>query len=531
MNRIAAIAFVLPILLPVSPVRANEPAELLRFVPHSANTVGVVRVSEILKTPLARHERWADRRHALLGGAAQIPPWADFVVLAAQVHPTIPEEIWTVALMPMRDGVDLETIAWHEDATVQELAGFASVRSRRGAYLLQLDANVLAVRTPGVRQQTAHWLRTVAAEGPAASEYLREAAASASHILLALDMTDALDPDLMGQRLDELPELKDQHVKHDQLLKLIVGLRGIRFTATISESIDAQVVLDLPETPSDADTQHLRTLFLTVLGDLQVELDELAQANVSVEGRSLVLSTKLSGPSLRRVMSLLISPTSLESTSREATIDRTSRIRNEPTEDQTARYFSSVTGIVDDLQRVNRKATDYLRTATWHDNFAKRIDQLSIAGVESSVVEFGAETASRLRALAASLRGDAVEVDTQSRSVTYDMQVQPGWAAWNVWGGYGYHPGSWRVTSNLKRSAGAYRAGGRDRSTSTRAGLVSHHRRTADHDSQIVGEVRAGLWETPPSLLKTITRLDGQVSHAVTGCDGSPADGCPGCGY
>ena len=228
-------------------------------------------------------------------------------------------------------------------------------------------------------------------------------------------------------------------------------LRGIRFTAQIGEAIHARLALDFAEPPSEKDAPHLRTLFLTVLSDLQAELDELADAEITIEGRSLVFSTELSGPTLRRVMSLLISPAPEALPSEGAITDRTERTRLEPTEDQTARYFAAVTEIIDDLQRVNRKAQDYLRTATWHDNFAKRIDQLAIVGVDQRVVEFGAEIASRLRALAASLRGVAVEVDTQRRSITYDMQVQPGWAAWNVWGGYGYRPGSWKVSSNLQQ--------------------------------------------------------------------------------
>lgn len=450
MNSLARTAIVLPVLFSAASVFGTEPESLIRFVPHEANTVAVIRIDEILASPLAQSEQWADRRDELLGGATQVPPWADLVVLAALVHPTVPEEAWTVAILPMSDGVDMKSIAWHEDSPVQDLAGFPSIRSRRGAYLLQVAPNVLAVRTPGVRQQTARWLRMQAAESATAPEYLSQAAASAPQILLALDMADALDPALMSRRLDELPELKDQHARHDKLLKTIDGLRGIRFTANIDKAIDARVMLDFAVELPEADAPHLRTLFLTVLNDLQAEVEELNQATVSIENRSLVLSTKLSAASLRRVMSLLISPAPVETTSPQNISDQSVRSRVEPTEDQTARYFAAVTGIVDDLQRVNRKAKDYLRTATWHDNFAKRIDQLSIAGVESRVVEFGTETASRLRALAASLRGVAVDVDTQRRSITYDTQVQPGWAAWNVWGGYGYRPGSWQVSSNLR---------------------------------------------------------------------------------
>lgn len=451
MNRLAPTAIALPILLIASASLATEPESFVRFVPHSANTLGVFRIDEILETPLARREHWAERRGELLGGATQVPPWADVVVLAALVHPTVPEEAWTVALLPMREGIDLKTIAWHEDSPIQDLAGYPSVRSRRGSYLLQIDENVLGVRTPGVRQQTARWLRMLGDGGPPPPEYLSQAAAAAPHILLAMDMSDALDPALMSQRLNELPELRDQHARHDELLKQIVALRGIRFTAEIDEAINARVALDFAEPPSKDDAPHLRKLFLTVLSDLQTELDELADAEMTIEDRSLVFSTELGGPTLRRVMSLLISPAPEALPSEGAIVDRTGRSRVKPTEEQTARYFAAVTEIIDDLQRVNRKAKDYPRTATWHDNFAKRIDQLPIAGVEQRAVEFGAEIASRLRALAASLRGVAVQIDTQRRSITYDMQVQPGWAAWNVWGRYGYRPASWRVSSNLQQ--------------------------------------------------------------------------------
>ena len=56
---------------------SDDAAHLLRYVPDDANVVGVTRVAEVLKSPRAEAEDWADRQQGqFLAGSALVPPSA-----------------------------------------------------------------------------------------------------------------------------------------------------------------------------------------------------------------------------------------------------------------------------------------------------------------------------------------------------------------------------------------------------------------------------------------------------------------------
>ncbi|MBX3438137.1 MAG: hypothetical protein KF861_11650, partial [Planctomycetaceae bacterium] len=193
------------------------------------------------------------------------------------------------------------------------------------------------------------------------------------------------------------------------------------------------------------------------------------------QGQSVKLECELSDDSLRRILSLIITPATPHeiATPTPAPTETTPRPRRTPsrrgstTDDPTRAYVDAVNRMINDLQWANRRATDYARTATWHDNFARKIGELPTEGVDRQALTFGQRIASSFRALAASLRGQAVEVNTQQKTLTYDVHFQPGWAGVSIWGAVGYQDPTWQVTSNLRevreRQAAAIAAGNHDR--------------------------------------------------------------------
>ena len=87
------------------------------------------------------------------------------------------------------------------------------------------------------------------------------------------------------------------------------------------------------------------------------------------------------------------------------------------------------------------------------------IQELPTDDVAAEVVAQGDQLASAL-ALAASLRGEAVEINTQQGTLTYNVDVTPGaplvsWPIWTInggyWGGTGYTEPTYQWTSNLQQ--------------------------------------------------------------------------------
>src|SRR5688572_19705996 len=115
----------------VSTGSADE-GDLLRLAPTSANSVAIVRVREILATPRAKREGWANQqREQFLSGAVLIPPWVETVVSATKVIPGGGSRPWTVAIQQWAQDVPLAELAKQNDSTLQEIAGEKAIALRR----------------------------------------------------------------------------------------------------------------------------------------------------------------------------------------------------------------------------------------------------------------------------------------------------------------------------------------------------------------------------------------------------------------
>jgi len=71
--------------------------------------------------------------------------------------------------------------------------------------------------------------------------------------------------------------------------------------------------------------------------------------------------------------------------------------------------------------------------------------------VEPELLEFGHRVSERLRALAASLRGQSVSVNAEQQTLVYNYNYDPGWAAASYWGAVGYRAPTFKYDSNLQQ--------------------------------------------------------------------------------
>ncbi|MGD9856205.1 MAG: hypothetical protein AB7U20_14775 [Planctomycetaceae bacterium] len=452
---------------------ADDAADLAKHLPASANTVTVVRLADMFGSERAQKEGWAaQQEERFRGGTAAIPPWVKTLVVGSLVHPSVPEEVWSAAVVKLPEGTTFESLAEHEGTQVEELAGAPAVRSRRNNYLMQPLPGILAVYRPAHRLEASRWVRSIAAEQPSSlSPYLSQAVGAEGHVILALDLRDLLDARRVEEHLTQDERFASQARLVERLIPLLSGLQGVTFTATVGETIESAVTIDFSDDVGPS-SLTVKTLFVSVLDDLGAAIDEFTTSKVSSQGRSVTLACSLSDESLRRILSLIITPStphqiaaSPPAESPRGTRPPAGRSTSPP--DATHKYVDTVNKMIDDLQRANRRAKDYARTAAWHDNFARKIDELPTPGVDRPALIYGQHIASRFRALGASLRGQAIDINTQQRTLTYDVNYQPGWAGVSIWGGVGYQDPAYQVTSNLRevreRQAAAISAGASER--------------------------------------------------------------------
>lgn len=441
--------------------QADAPAGLALLPPES-NTVMAVHVQQLLDSPKAKAENWRQKAEELfLSGAGAVPPHVESVLIGSLIRPAISQEVWAVTTFPSPQPAVVRLLAKLEGSATQSIEGHSAMRSVQDAYVVQVGEQI-AIRRPAIRQETARWLRNTAASVEL-SALLQQELAVETQLLMAMDLRDMADPGRTAVFLRSVESLDKDVPKRLAVAKLIKSLRGVSLRCDVTNEIAFTVAIHFDDEVGKLGDE-VKAVFLAVIDHLGASLPEFEAATLSVQEKSVMLSAAFSDDSFRRVLTLLMNPMGTavqpdQQPSVEPT--RVDRLKN------SEKYLQAVNRAVDDLKRLSGRAQSYAKSAMWHENAARKIDQLRVFAVDRELLEYGAEVSKYLRGLAASLRGEGVKVDTQERSVTYQLHYQPAWGGFNIWGGVGYRPAAVNVDSNLRqvreRQAALVAAGADDR--------------------------------------------------------------------
>jgi hypothetical protein len=460
--------------------RAQDLSPLRPWIPEDINAVAVVRAGEMLKSPRAVREGW---QHSgsdnFLGGAFTLPPDCDLFLRATRFRPG-PGDDWSVALLSFSRPVDIKRVAEQEQTSVQMVNSKPAVLSRRNCFFAELGPQLLGVVSPAHRQDLARWIeRSQRKHDATLNRYLDEVLlGQTAGITLAIELAEMFEPDRLRERLPTMGAMIGRQREVDLVAAQIMTVRGLRLDIYVTDDIRAALTLDF-KNPVGNDADLMKAILLEAMGDLGVGLDSFHASKVTNDGNSIRLAAPLSDEDLRRLMTLVLTPHPVQSppstlpsppppTTAKGSTSAPTPPRPSPrvSSDNNVKYFKAVDQILKDLTRANRNAKDYARTATWHDNFASKIDQLSTLAVDPDLVAYGTSVSSKLRSIAASLRGVGIEVNTLNNAVVWSTKVNPGWEQVGWWT-YGYQPATWETTSNLaqvrEQQAAAVAAGAKDR--------------------------------------------------------------------
>lgn len=452
-----------------------DAASLTQYLPNDANALAIVRVKDILQTPRAIKEEWAkEADERFLSGTGGIPSWVNTLVVGFQVRPATASEVWAAGVVSVPAAVSIEAIAAREQAMIETLGTIKAIRSDRGSYMLGISKGIFGVWRPAIRQEATRWARAIESKVTAPlSEYLQQVSRRSGDVVMAIDLENTLDPTMTMLHLREMKEITSD-AQRDSAYDLLMSLSGITLDVDLEETSTAELRVDFKKEVGPNVTL-VRNFFLSVLHDHGAEIDEFANAPVKADGTSVSLIATLGDDSMRRLISLISSGPAMENMTpspeplpaANGTQSVSPRVTAPTPAEASQTYFRQIDQFVNDLNRASRRATDYSRTAMWHENFAEKIDELPITGVDPELIDYGADIASKLRALARSLRGQQLAVNVQQGTLTYDVNFDPGWASVSVWGGVGYGAPTYRVNSNLQqvreRQAAAITAGAQQR--------------------------------------------------------------------
>lgn len=450
-------------------VQAQEPAQtplniLGSLVPDTANLVAVIRVQELLDSPMGRAANWRQAHQAaFLNGAATVPTNATMLVRAAHVQPDHNRVVWSLALAQMQGTWTLRTLSQPTGGVIQQVNNHPVLVLSSDAIATQLPGNRLAILSPASRHDLGRFLRhtteTLNGVSPQKSWAETQIDSSKSHIMLSLDMRDTFDPVVAANYLQSTLAFAGKQNEARIMGQILSDLEFIEFDVDANSQLDMTIKMSFSRSPTRP-ASELQQVFVSYLDDYGFHLDEIESAKATLNGRVLTLTNTISDASLRMVLSLIrgVGAGTLLPESHSA------QTPEEATLAASIAYFQTVNQLVDDLFKQASRGRDYQRVASWYDNFARRIDELPIRNVDPDLLRYGRSISARLRQIGMSLRGIQLEMGRVASYAEYRVDVTPpqvqwngGWGGnWNGWGwgGAWVTPGTVNVETNFPEIRG-----------------------------------------------------------------------------
>lgn len=424
---------------------AAENDDMLRWIPQSTNSVAIVRVKQLLESPLGRKEKWSQQqRDGYAAGVTSTPPGVEEIVRATEVRTAGAAAATTFTVYRTAQENMVRTIARRDQATIDKVGDNLAVRSARGPYFVQLGPKVMGAVEPADRQVLSRWVRDGLKAPPVPSDsFLSRAvrADEADQVIVAVDLSEMLDPETVAQWIKSLPK-QNQFGNVNELAGLFASIRGMRMSVKVTDKVACQLQLSFGQ-PVGPNGTGVELCVMAWLDEVGGRIDQFNAPEVTVKGNTVTLQSPLDQEGFRRLISLIRSPH--DDFEHEAPAVGS----NKPADGiASRRYFQAISQYLDNLDRQNRKASDYNRTALWHDNFANKVDELSLTGVDADLAAWGKSVSDNLRALANSLRGTPVEIDKLDRKIRVHSQMNMYRYASTPYADL-YRPGTVNLQTNL----------------------------------------------------------------------------------
>jgi hypothetical protein len=418
----------------------------LGSVPGSCNAVAVVQMRRLVNSPLGKHDKWFDEaRRAYAEGLLSGPPWVKEIIQATTVGSATPSEPLTYSIYVTDQRSIIDEVAKHELAPLEKIAGHGAVVSPRNVCFIQLAPGMVGAVQPANREAASSWMRAFDEKqlAPVAHGILDALRTNeSSQVELVVDLKGVLKPRFILNWIVGTPKLRATD-DVEGLAKVLSSLRMARLSVQVSNAIVARLRLDF-DAPIGKHANGLEKALAQWLDDAGARPHALAAAKTTISDKSLTFEVPLDEVGLRRLLSVVQSP---HISAQEV---RGEEIRK-PNAVASAAYYGKVCDLLNALLYKNRDATEYERTALWHEQFARRIAALSTTAVDPALVRWGRDVSKELLALAGSLRGELVRLDDLERSIRSDETVNYRVLAYSPISGPSYVPTWVSTNDNLEQ--------------------------------------------------------------------------------
>lgn len=374
-------------------LETTQAEDAIRWLPGDVNAILVIDVAAAYRSPVAVQNQWAKKAAtAFLAQEILLPPTAQRVTVGAQLDwQRDLSAIRQHVVFEMKPGTDLTSVAALTGGNVEQVGTRHGLGLDDGRYLAEAGPQLWLSAQPGGRQSTLRWARNgihAAAQPLPLLVSAAQSVTAAAPIVVALDLTDAVEPAAARNVLEQVPGQPWKGAALDAAVKTLAGVKGVVCQVTLGEKRVARCRIEFDQSPAGLAPQAL-PLAQTVLGLWGASLEDTAAWKARTESYALVYEGELSGSGLKRLISL-VQPASIPSPEAAST-------ETAPTAAVKAsqKYFRSVQHELDDLRATLKKTRD--NHALWLERSARTIDGLPLKDVDQELQEFGTRVSRSLR--------------------------------------------------------------------------------------------------------------------------------------
>ncbi len=413
-----------------SPVLAQEAklSSLLERSPATTNSIGYIHTESLAK---------------LVGGSAAegMAQKVDDIWFASEIDIVELHPRWEAGFATLRKAYRKDAVVKATEGYVDKVEGREAIWTSSQSYLVPLSDNVLGFLRPANRSMLANFFKDY--ERTSTPSYLIEKSAQSEKYLsfmVAVSMENAFSPMALQRKLAGLDSVKGMNAA--QQAKAAEVLASIRGASLILGRKDlAQCIIELTFGESPAVLGPVANkLFHEITVKNGSEVAELSNWKSKVEDKKLVFRGELSKEALHSLLGIFTLADRAEKLASSVSSDRESPSASTEVAYKTRDYFKGVRDQIEQVRSHNAKTPGAM--AKWNNNRARRIDDMSIIGVDDEMVDYGAF-------VAASLRNDSLaiqKINIKAGQIQQEESLNDGYYYYNRDGyynsGYGYYNNS-----------------------------------------------------------------------------------------
>lgn len=404
---------------------------MFRWIPDSVNLMVIGDLNQIYGSPLATKEKW--RTAAPLVG---FPPAIQFVVLGSKLDMATLQDTMEFGVAYLNVDVSMEDLAKREAGAVETLAGAQAVLSPRNVYFASIAPFTVGMMYPANRQEAAKWIRFGRGNAqPSFSPTIQAAVNSIvpqTQFILTIDLADSLRYEDVRQRLNKSAVLKGKDL--DAAAKTIASAQSLRLEIAVTDTIAGTLTVQFGSDVGPI-APVAKEFLQEVLAAHGAAIDDLADWKVEASGQTISHRGALRQSSFRTILSWLTPPAPH---SDEGQVDPNNPLAGEIRLAASQRYFQSIQRTFDGLKSPpSSSRQSYDKYAVWYETAADTIERLSHINVDPQLLKFGQLAVDSLRAIAASARGEEVQVNKAADGFRFGIMNTGGWGGGRWGGGWG----------------------------------------------------------------------------------------------